>query len=302
MTDANPKPPSATPPAAHAASAPRTPHVARTASTPRTASGEPEHTPSAPASPAAAEAVRDALLWSDLLSRQFPDLLGELAPSPGSRHSSAADRHPPGADELAARDARTTAERRDALLNEQRHGLSVPGQSAAPIRLHISDAIRDITDGVAELEEAVHDRLGLGRPRRLPVPGRLERIAALSGAITADETLAEHVRDEIRRMSRRCSRALGETEPMVRLPGRCPECGSVSLRAFPARRVVLCVNPGCRCADAGCDCRTDPAFRHLWGRAAWPELARVAGAGLSDIAASMAERAATPAGTSGGRA
>ncbi|MEU0276185.1 hypothetical protein ABZ129_30925, partial [Streptomyces sp. NPDC006307] len=33
--------------------------------------------------PAAAEVVRDAALWTAMLVRQFPELLTELAPSPG---------------------------------------------------------------------------------------------------------------------------------------------------------------------------------------------------------------------------
>lgn len=211
--------------------------------------------------------ARDAALWAALLIRQFPDLLEELAPSAGSRPASV--RHVSGPAERAARAAAAAAEHAEALRNEQQHGLAVPGHTAAPVRLHISDALRDITDGVIELEEALFDRLRLGRPRRAPVPERLARVAALTGRTAADPTLARHTRNELRRMARRCSRALGETEAMVRLSGHCPWCDSVSLRAFPDRDAVLCVNPGCRCADETCDCATDPAFRHLWERDAW---------------------------------
>ncbi|MEU1124138.1 hypothetical protein ABZ371_11320 [Streptomyces sp. NPDC005899] len=211
--------------------------------------------------------ARDAALWAATLARQFPDLLEELAPSSGSRPSPV--RHVPGPAERAARAALSRTEREEALRNEQR-GLAVPGHSAAPVRLHVSDALRDISDGVVELEEALLGRLGSGRPRRAPVPERLTRITGLLGHTAADPTLARHARDELRRMARRCARALGETETMVRLPGRCPWCDSVSLRAFPDREAVLCVNPGCRCGDEGCDCVSDPAFRHLWEGDAWP--------------------------------
>ncbi|MGW6202706.1 hypothetical protein ACWF9B_03535 [Streptomyces sp. NPDC055089] len=203
----------------------------------------------------------DAALWAAALSRHYPDLLDELAPSPGSRQS--AVRHAPGPAERAARAALSRTEREEALRNEQ-HGLAVPGYSAAPVRLHISDALRDIGDGVAELEEALLGRLGFDRPRRAAVPERLSRITGLLTHTVSDPTLARHARDELRRMARRCARALGETETMVRLPGRCPWCDSVSLRAFPDREAVLCVNPGCRCGDGTCGCATDPAFRHLW--------------------------------------
>ncbi|MEU5719789.1 hypothetical protein AB0G71_29280 [Streptomyces sp. NPDC020403] len=210
--------------------------------------------------------ARDGALWAATLARQFPDLLEELAPSSGSRPS--AVRHVPGPAERAARAALSRTEREEALRNEQR-GLAVPGHSATPVRLHVSDALRDISDGVVELEEALLGRLGSGRPRRAPVPERLSRITGLLGHTAADPTLARHARDELRRMARRCARALGETETMVRLPGRCPWCDSVSLRAFPDREAVLCVNPGCRCGDEECDCVSDPAFRHLWEGDAW---------------------------------
>ncbi|MFJ8588061.1 hypothetical protein ACIRD2_25930 [Streptomyces sp. NPDC093595] len=234
--------------------------------------------------------VRDAALWTALLISQFPELLTELAPAPG-RGAPSADRRAPGSAELAARAARLRAERQEALLNEQRHGLSVPGHVASPIRLHVSDAIRDISDGVVELEEAVYDRLGLGRPRRADVGQRLRRITGLLDRVAADATLATHVRDEMRRMARRCARALGEAETMVRVPGRCPWCDSVSLRAFPTSRAVVCVNPGCRCGVPDCDCSTDPAFRHLWAEDAWQELAGAAEGGVARIAAHMDETA-----------
>ncbi|MGX9921940.1 hypothetical protein ACWIG4_19030 [Streptomyces sp. NPDC002248] len=240
------------------------------ASAPHTAPNPPSASaphPAPDASEDAAAFVRDATLWAALLARQLPDLVQELAPSAGARPASAP--RAPGPAERAARAALLVVERAEALRNEQHHGLAVPGHAAAPIRLHVSDALRDIGDGVTELEEALFERLGHGRPRRAPVAERLTRIAALLGRTAADPTLARHARDELRRMARRCARALGETEEMVRQPGRCPWCDSVSLRVFPERDAVLCVNPGCRCADPACDCASDPAFRHLWERAEW---------------------------------
>lgn len=120
-----------------------------------------------------------------------------------------------------------------------------------------------------ELEEAVRDRLGLTRARRATVPERLRRIAALLDGVAADPVLAAHVRDETRRMARRCARALGDTETVVRVSGRCPWCDSVSLRAFPDRAAVLCVNPACRCSAPDCGCHDDPAYRHTWNEGEW---------------------------------
>ncbi|MFG2138027.1 hypothetical protein [Streptomyces sp. NPDC048650] len=197
-----------------------------------------------PAVPSAARS--DA--WLALLIKQFPELLTELAPGRTARRSG------PG-----------------------RPPKAPAGGGAAPIRIHVSDAIRDIADGVIELEEAVLDRLGEQRPRKADVPTRLRRIAALQGRIAADPVLAQHVRTEIRRMARRCTTALGEAEPLVNVGGRCPWCDSVSLRAFPARSAVLCINPACRCGDSDCGCVDSPAYRHTWNERQWGELARLSG-------------------------
>ncbi|BAU85429.1 hypothetical protein SLA_4545 [Streptomyces laurentii] len=239
-------------------------------------------TDAAPSGPPASERVmRDLALWAASLVRQFPELAEELAPGRRGPAPAVSTAPRPGQDELIR------AERREALLLEQRHGLVVPGHGAAPIRLHVSDAIRDITDGVVELEEAVCARLGRPRPRRAAVVERLRRIVGLRDAVAAHPVLARHVRDEIRRMARRCARTLGDAETIVRVAGRCPWCDSVSLRAFPDRRAVLCVNPACLCTDAACGCQDDPVYRHLWPEERWAELADASGARTDEIEAAM---------------
>lgn len=75
-----------------------------------------------------------AAVWLGILLRQFPELARELAPSRTARPSS------------GGRPTRTAP--------------------AAPIRLFVSDTIRDVTDGVVELEEAVCEKLRLPRPGR----------------------------------------------------------------------------------------------------------------------------------------
>lgn len=177
-------------------------------------------------------------LWIESLNRQYPLLIQELVPS---------------------------AQRRTGP-----RGSAPSGGGAAPMRVFISDTIRDITDGVTELEEAVRERLGLRPARPVPVPDRLRRIAGLLGRIDQDPALAAHVLEEARRMARRCARALGDPEQIVRIPGRCPFCDSVSLRAFPERGTVLCANPACRCPDDTCPCGDTPAFRHGWSAADLP--------------------------------
>lgn len=160
-------------------------------------------------------AAERAALWIDSLRRRYPLLLEELAPGTG----------------------RTFREVR---------GGGPAASAVAPVRLYVSDALRDIGDGVVELEEAVRDRLGLRRITAAPVPVRLRRLAELLDAVRDIPDLAAHVEEETRRMARRCARALGDPEQLVRLPGRCPACDSVSLRAFPERGVAMCVNPPCR--------------------------------------------------------
>ncbi|MFC7792379.1 hypothetical protein [Streptomyces cinereoruber] len=253
----------------------------------RTASGTTSDTGPTRGGRAGESVLRDIALWTASLVRQFPELSEELAPGRRSPGGTAPTAPPPGRDELVRQ------ERREALLLEQRHGLVVPGHGAAPIRLHVSDAIRDITDGVVELEEAVRARLALARPPRAGVIERLRRIVALLGPIAADPDLARHVRDEIRRMARRCARTLGDTETVVRVSGRCPWCDSVSLRAFPDRRAVLCVNPACVCTDPVCGCHDDPAYRHLWPEERWLELAEASGTRTGEIEAAMEEPGGT---------
>ncbi|MFZ3569620.1 hypothetical protein ACOKM5_21670 [Streptomyces sp. BH097] len=165
-----------------------------------------------------ARETAEALDWLRALAERFPLLLAELAPAPAS-------------------------------------GTPRPGASGgsrdggrAPLRLYVSDTLRDVTDGVVELEEAVHERLALRptRPSPAPVPVRLRRLAELLDQVAAVPDLYAHVTSEARRMAGRCARATGDPEQLVRIPGRCPACDSVSLRALPERAVVMCVNPACR--------------------------------------------------------
>lgn len=195
--------------------------------------------------------------WITVLRRQFPELQAELTPSP----------HRPG-------------------LGRQRGGADRHGPSE-PLRLRVSDTVRDITDGVVELEEAVHDRLGLPPAGRGTVEVRLARLAGLLERVEADPVLMRHLLDEVSGLARRCSGTLGDAEPVVRLRGRCPLCASVSLRAFPLRRAVLCINPGCRCPYTGCGCHADRAHRHSWPEGEWAELAAGGALALEEITAAL---------------
>ncbi|WTW94744.1 hypothetical protein OG216_15715 [Streptomycetaceae bacterium NBC_01309] len=237
-----------------------------------------------------AERARRAI---DSLLRQFPELREEMAAGGGfGKPAYAAPVAPAATASPAAPPSRGTAERRDAEAAEDRaaavwnaqRGLVPSGPGGAPLRLSVLDTDMDITASLAELEEAVHDRLGLPAPRPADVPTRLVRILRLLDPIGRDADLAEHALAELRRMARRCARVLGDTEPIRRIRPRCPLCDSVSLRAFTSRHIVLCVNPGCRCEDEGCACHHVPGARHRWERAEWAELAVLVGCTVDDLA------------------
>jgi hypothetical protein len=166
---------------------------------------------------AGARTDNEALAWLRALAERFPLLLAELAPSP------AAGTPRPGSP-----------------------GSHRTGGGRAPLRLYVSDTLRDVTDGVVELEEAVRERLALRPARPAPVPVRLRRLAELLDRVADAPDLYAHVTSEARRMAGRCARATGDPEQLVRIPGRCPPSDSVSLRALPERAVVMCVNPACR--------------------------------------------------------
>jgi hypothetical protein len=191
----------------------------------------------------------------DSLLRQYPELKEELSPGGNA-----------------------------AALWSTRRGLPPADPDGAPLRLSVLDTDMDITASLTELEEAVHDRLGLPAPRPADVPTRLVRLLRLLDMVGRDPDLAEHVLAELRRMARRCARVLGDTEPIRRIRPRCPLCDSVSLRAFTARHIVLCVNPGCRCEDEGCACHHVPGARHRWERSEWQELAVLVGCTVDDLA------------------
>lgn len=220
----------------------------------------------------------------DSLLRQFPELREELAAG-----TTGTPVRPPGqlagtAGEFPAADAAEAAEERAAALWNARHGLAPSGPGGAPLRLSVLDTDLDISTSLAELEEAAHDRLGLPAPRPADVPTRLVRLLRQLDVVERDADLADHVLAELRRMARRCARVLGDTEPIRRIRPRCPLCDSVSLRAFTARHIVLCVNPGCRCEDEACACHHVPGARHRWERTEWEELAVLVGCTVDDLA------------------
>lgn len=152
-------------------------------------------------------------------------------------------------------------------------GLKSLGDAPAPLNLHVLDTRDNIVIAVAELEEAVCETLGLTPLVHPTTAERITRLIGLLDRIAHHEDLGAHVHAEAVRLRQAARIALGEAEPVVRLSARCLYCDSVSLRAFPERATVACVNPTCRCDDQDCPCAWETPKRHSWPFERWPWLA-----------------------------
>ncbi|MGW4641821.1 hypothetical protein ACWEN6_25105 [Sphaerisporangium sp. NPDC004334] len=176
-------------------------------------------------------------------------------------------------DQRARMDALARAERETKHANLAR-GLKALGDGRAPLALDVLDTITDITTSTAELEQAVCERLGLTVRAGASTDQRLADLQVLLGRIDEHNDLAEHVNDEGHRMRRQARSALGDTEPVRRVDGYCLHCRCYSLKAFPERGVIVCVNSACRCNDPACRCRTHPRpGTHRWYEPEWKKLA-----------------------------
>lgn len=179
--------------------------------------------------------------------------------------------------------ARQAAEVREDRINRIENsakGLKPTGNSKAPLNIGVLDAQVDVLDSVKELEEAVCERLGLtalaGRNDgvyavHLAV-SRITRIIGLLDRIVTDRDLSEHVLAESARMSKKSRRALGDDEPVHKIKARCPICDALSLRAFPDREVIVCVNTRCLCDEEACSCHWERPARHRWVFDQWADL------------------------------
>lgn len=151
-------------------------------------------------------------------------------------------------------------------------GIKATGNSKAPLRLEVFDAMMDISESLRELEAAVCDRLGLTPLKGYDGGARITRIIGLLERITVIDDIADHVLRESARLNRKARQALGDTEPIHKIKARCPICDSMSLRAFTERELVICVDPGCECDDEECPCKYDKPVRHMWPFDQWEDL------------------------------
>jgi hypothetical protein len=182
----------------------------------------------------------------------------------------------PGPAQIAAAGRRWAAERAD-TLEQMRRGITPIGASPAPGDLTIPSTLARADRDLGVLVRAVQYGLGdvpaPARPKLAtrgfrPVVGpeaHITRLVKLVPRAVAHEDLADHLLSEIRRIHATVRWALGDAEEVRALPTRCYICGAKSLRAFPARGIIRCVNASCRCEEAGCGCADpDRPTRHWW--------------------------------------
>jgi hypothetical protein len=216
--------------------------------------------------------MRSQLIYDHLSAVRdyLPELDRALVPSnERRRHWNQRDLSP---EQHARMNAQAVAER-EAKETNLALGLKALGNAPAPLNLTVLDARDHIIVAVAELEEAVCDVLELTPHQQAATRDRILHLVNLLDRIDLHDDLAHHVHQEAARLRQTARIALGEQEPVVRLTARCLHCDSLSLRAFPERATVACVNSGCRCDEEDCPCGWDPPKRHVWPYERWPWLA-----------------------------
>lgn len=173
--------------------------------------------------------------------------------------------------------------RQDALAVLERHakevnaakGIKTLGNSKAPLRIDVLDARRDIATALAELEDAVTERLGITSLIGVTMATRIGRLVGLLDRVALHPDLADHVHAEAVQLAHAAARGIGDVEAVHRMNARCPHCDSRSMRALPERELVSCVNDSCRCDDDECQCHSATPRRHRWPYSQWPNLAEL---------------------------
>ncbi|MEO3856192.1 hypothetical protein [Acrocarpospora sp. B8E8] len=167
---------------------------------------------------------------------------------------------------------------REAKMENLSRGIKALGDGKAPLRLDVLVTTGEIHAGVADLEDAACDQLQITPLAGASTEQRIARVIGLLDRVAAWPDLADHVTDEAVRLRRLAGRAIGDNEAILRIDARCSICDARSLRAFPDRGVVVCVNKACRCAYEDCPCWWDPPRNHRWPEEQWVALALAIGA------------------------
>ena len=179
----------------------------------------------------------------------------------------------PSLEQIAAAGARHTAERTD-TLEQMANGIVPIGASPAPADLVVLDTLRMVETDLADLLDAVCDRIAPRTRRSTTNPRRIGQLVSLLTRVGAERDLLDHVLSEAHRMHRAVKHALGDTEEVRQLADRCPHCRARSLRALMDRGLVVCGNVFCRCSDDTCGCQhPDRPRRHTWSATEFLETA-----------------------------
>ncbi|MEU0492583.1 hypothetical protein ABZ249_25430 [Nocardiopsis sp. NPDC006139] len=179
----------------------------------------------------------------------------------------------PSLEQIAAAGARHAAERVD-TLEQLANGIVPIGASPAPADLVVLDTLRMVEIDLADLLDAVCDRIAPRTRRSTTNPRRIGQLVSLLTRVGAERDLLDHVLSEARRMHRAVKHALGDTEEVRQLADRCPHCNAKSLRALMDRGVVVCGNGFCRCSDDTCGCHhPSRPRRHTWSATEFLETA-----------------------------
>ncbi|MFG1683522.1 hypothetical protein ACGFNP_25360 [Nonomuraea sp. NPDC049269] len=185
------------------------------------------------------------------------------------------------AEQRASMDRRAVEEREAKLVNLA-SGIKALGDGRAPLRLDVLDIMADIAVSLPDLEEAVCEQLGLTPLERATTAERILRLVNLLDRIDLYEDLAEHVHAEALRLRWQVAKAIGDVEQIRKLKFRCHICDANSMRAFPERELIICVNGDCRCNADDCPCQWERPVRHRWTFNEWPWLATLLDEGIGD--------------------
>ena len=167
--------------------------------------------------------------------------------------------------------------RADRAANEwnSRLGLTALGASRAPLSVAVLDTMVDIDTRITAMETTACEWLGLTPLAGATGHKRITRIIGLLARIETLDDFAAWVDTEAATLNRKARHALGDSEPVHKIRARCPICDAMSLRAFPERELVLCVNDDCQCTDQACRCNAARPKRHRWLYNEWPWLAQI---------------------------
>lgn len=179
-----------------------------------------------------------------------------------------------------------------------------------PINVGVEDVLIDGAQHLIYLEKRLCHAIGLTPTATNAATARLERIQQLLPSI-GDSALAAELTEALIALVNLARGVLHDHEPVVKIDGRCPWCGTIGLVMYPDRGdihaqqigdqrtwvsgLVVCTYRRCECHDEACRChrrdtvlldgrRPHRGFLHQWTNPDWPWLSRLIGVNLLELA------------------